>query len=108
MIYENIANELRSKNDYLEQVAGKLSQQNQALMEERENLKDLLNDVREQNFTFSKEINTLRIEMNNIVNDPNQVDSSQTHEEIIKKDETIAALQKEVSSMGNSLQGVEK
>jgi hypothetical protein len=68
----------------------------------------LLNEVREQNFLFSKEISSMRIEMNNIANLPNQIDTSLTHEEIIKKDESIAILQKEISSLTNSLQGVEK
>ena len=72
MIHDNVVDEFRSKNAYLEQVAGNLSQQNQGLMEERENLKDLLNEVREQNFSFSKEISCLRIEMNSLVNNPNQ------------------------------------
>ena len=50
----------------------------------------------------------MRIEMNNIANLPNQMDTSLAHEETIKKDEVIATLQKEVSSLTNSLQGVEK
>jgi len=57
-------------------VAGNLSQQNRGLMEERENLKDLLNDVREQNFVFSKEISSLRIELNSIASNPHQISTS--------------------------------
>ena len=45
-------------------------------MEERENLKDLLNDVREQNFVFSKEISSLRIELNSIASNPHQISTS--------------------------------
>lgn len=66
MAHENILSEFRHKNNYLEQLAGNLSLQNQELAEERDEVLRILNDVREQNHNFSKEIHSLRIELENI------------------------------------------
>jgi septal ring factor EnvC (AmiA/AmiB activator) len=61
MTHQNMLSELRHKNIHLEQLAGNLSQQNELLAEERDNLKQVLGEVREQNHELSKEINLLRV-----------------------------------------------
>lgn len=46
--------------------------------------------------------------MNNLENSPMKIDDSHLKEEIFIKDETIAALQKEVASMTSTLQSTDK
>jgi hypothetical protein len=61
MSHQNMLSELKHKNSYLEQIAGNLSLQNQQLTEERDILREVLGEVREQNHSLSKEINGLKI-----------------------------------------------
>lgn len=54
MAHHNMLAQLKNKNSYLEQVAGNLSLQNQQLTEERDILREVLGEVREQNHSLSK------------------------------------------------------
>lgn len=45
-----------------------LTQQVQSLSDERDILRTVLGEVREQNYSFSKEINLLKMELNRIIN----------------------------------------
>ena len=97
-------NELVQKNMYLSELSSNLSQQNQSLSEERDLLKTLLNEVREQNYAFSKQISELKIEMNKIMLGGGggyalMQDELQVKESILKRDETIEALKHEVESI---------
>lgn len=45
-----------------------LTHQVQSLSDERDILRTVLGEVREQNYSFSKEINHLKVELNRIIN----------------------------------------
>jgi FtsZ-binding cell division protein ZapB len=59
---------LQNKTDYLEEMNTQLTQQVQSLSDERDILRTVLGEVREQNYSFSKEINLLKVELNRMIN----------------------------------------
>jgi hypothetical protein len=106
--HENILSELRHKNNYLEQLAGNLSLQNQELAEERDEVLRILNDVREQNHNFTKEIHSLRIELESLSrrdvanqsyqsDHPDPQELAHSHELVDRKNQEIDRLQRELS-----------
>ena len=67
MMHETVMGELERRIEYWEQLANNLGQQNQGLVEERDNLKVVLADVREENHGISKEIVELKEILNSFV-----------------------------------------
>ena len=59
---------MQNKTDYLEEMNTQLTQQVQSLSDERDILRTVLGEVREQNYSFSKEINLLKVELNRMIN----------------------------------------
>ena len=63
MAFQNLVSELRQKNAYLEQLSSTLSQKNQALAEERDEVRMILSEVREKNHELAKQIEGFKLEV---------------------------------------------
>lgn len=61
MAFQNLVSELRQKNAYLEQLSSTLSQKNQALAEERDEVRMILSEVREKNHDLAKQIEGFKL-----------------------------------------------
>ena len=61
MAFQNLVSELRQKNAYLEQLSSTLSQKNQSLAEERDEVRMILSEVREKNHDLAKQIEGFKL-----------------------------------------------